>query len=144
MQEVPSQRFRALYRAVAKMRQPGRQADLYSVLAIEPAAAALAVSRLQPEARSRPIAAQPSRMEWVPIDQMQGATVSRSLRLAKLRAERELAYERARIIEQIDQARQAQDQPEGVSRQRRQVESAMQQRLQQLRENAGYMERPRR
>ena len=142
MQEPESsQRFPALQRAAAKLRSFGRHDDFEAVIEMEAAVAEILIEkRTQP--RFRPSLVPHSPMEWIPIDRMQGLTASRSMRLAKLRAERELACERDRIVERISQTRQ--QSPEIVERRRRQVESAMEQRLQQMRESAGYMERPRR
>ncbi len=97
----PSRRFPALYRAVEKMNHPR----------LAPA------QRLQRQPEFAPEPARPSRpvitawpLDWIEPAPSAGSPELRTLRMARIRAERELAHERQRVVQAVAQARHLQQQ----------------------------------
>jgi len=115
MQESQSsQRFTALHKAIGKM---GREAvsentapdippeDPRPSIELAESPEALAVSGPNPVARTRPVVTDVEPVQWVPADAMNESALKRAQRLARIRAERELVFERARIVETVGQLR---------------------------------------
>jgi hypothetical protein len=109
-----SQRFAALHKAIGKM---GREAvpaanapdnlpaNLSELIQLAESLEAPTVAETNPAARARPVVTDVEPVQWVPADAMHESAVKRAQRLARIRAERELIFERARIVETIGQLR---------------------------------------
>jgi hypothetical protein len=92
MQESESsQRFKALHKAIGKMG--------WENVAENPASASSEIPR------TRPVHADSEPVQWVPADAMHESALKRAQRIARLRAERELVFERARMVETVSRLR---------------------------------------
>jgi hypothetical protein len=96
-----SQRFRALHKAIGRMGwktiadnpEPRKSPETPAVAPTSPAA-----HIPTPITVGEPV-------QWIPADTMHESALKRAQRLAKIRAERELVFERARMVETVSRLR---------------------------------------